>query len=103
MKSKGVTGAIVELVFDVDGSDSAAAGVAHRPCPTMNLQPCWGISRQESIVELAADHGLKSLRVHDSAHGEKRAIAVPCSLGDPICVHIDAAQARTHFKKYLED
>jgi hypothetical protein len=69
----------------------------------MNLQFSWGISRQESIVELAADHVLKSLPMHDSTHGEEGAIAVPCSLGDPICVHIDAAQARTHFRKYLED
>src|SRR5262245_19669293 len=47
---------IVEFVLDVDGSDFAAASVAHRAGPTMHLQLDRGFGRQASLVELATDY-----------------------------------------------
>jgi hypothetical protein len=58
----------IEFVFDVDGADSAAASGAHRAGPTMHLQLDGGLSRQASIVELAANHVLKPLARHERAH-----------------------------------
>jgi hypothetical protein len=65
------TVAIVEFVFDLDGADPAATSVAHRAGPEMHLQPDWSLSRQVSIVELAADQPLQRLAIRDRAHAAR--------------------------------
>jgi hypothetical protein len=75
---------IAEFVFDVDSADPAATSVAHRTGPTTHFQFDWVLGRQGSTVELAADHVLESLRVHDrAAMGEQlRCHRVKCSTRD---------------------
>jgi hypothetical protein len=76
---------ITEFVFDVDGADPAATSVAHRTGPTTHFQFDWVLGRQGSTVELAADHVLKPLTVHDRAamgREQLRCHRVKCSTRD---------------------
>jgi hypothetical protein len=56
---------VVELVFDVDGTDPIATGVAHRSGPTIDFEADGVLHRQASIVELAADLPPKAPATHD--------------------------------------
>lgn len=69
VQSENQAAAIVELVFDFDGADPAAARAAYHASSPTYLQADWGVSRQTSTVDLVTDPVLKLARQHDAAPG----------------------------------